>query len=193
VTCVGGGFGGKIFLKAEALCIPLAMKVKNYNPIKITLTREEEFYATAVSRHPSVIQIKTGIRNDGTLMARKVKIILDTGAYADAGPTVARNSGFTSGGPYKLSNILVDSYSIYTNNPISGAFRGFGIPQITWATESQMDILAEGIGMDPVEFRIKNALEEGDITVTGQVLHSVGIKECIRKAAEGIGLGKEDG
>jgi len=89
-------------------------------------------------------------------------------------------------GPYRVPNIQSDSISVYTNKPIAGAFRGFGVPQLSWAMDSAMDILAEGIGMDPVEFRLKNALEEGDISATGQVLHSVGIKECIRKAADAI-------
>jgi len=158
VTYVGGGFGGKVYLKVEPLCVVLAMKVKNNRPVKIVLTREEEFYATSIVRHPSVIQIKTGVKKDGTLMARQVKLVMDTGAYADAGPPITRNAGFSCNGPYKISNIWVDSYCVYTNKTIAGAFRGFGIPQIMWAIDSQMDILAEGIGMDPVEFRLKNAL-----------------------------------
>lgn len=193
VTCVGGGFGGKVYLKVEPLCVALAMKVKNNRPVKIVLTREEEFYATSIVRHPSVITIKTGVKKDGTLMARQVKLVMDTGAYADAGPPITRNAGFSCNGPYKIPNIWVDSYCVYTNKTIAGAFRGFGIPQIMWAIDSQMDILAEGIGMDPVEFRLKNALEEGSISATGQVLHSVGIKECIRKAAEAIKWGEKTG
>jgi len=193
VTCVGGGFGGKVYLKAEPLCVVLAMKEKNNRAVKIVLTREEEFYATSVVRHPSVTHIKTGVKKDGTLMARQVKLVLDTGAYADAGPPITRNAGFSCNGPYKISNIWVDSYCVYTNKTIAGAFRGFGIPQIMWAIDSQMDILAEGIGMDPVEFRLKNALEEGSISATGQILHSVGIKECIRKVAEAIEWGKKTG
>ena len=193
VTYVGGGFGGKVYLKVEPLCVVLAMKVKNNRPVKIVLTREEEFYATSIVRHPSVIQIKTGVKKDGTLMARQVKLVMDTGAYADAGPPITRNAGFSCNGPYKIPNIWVDSYCIYTNKTIAGAFRGFGIPQIMWAIDSQMDILAEGIGMDPVEFRLKNALEEGSISATGQVLHSVGIKECIQKAAEAIEWGNKAG
>ncbi len=193
VTCVGGGFGGKVYLKVEPLCVVLAMKEKNHRPVKIVLTRQEEFYATSIVRHPSVIQIKTGIKKDGTLTARKVKLVMDTGAYADAGPPITRNAGFSCNGPYQIPNIWVDSYCVYTNKTIAGAFRGFGIPQIMWAIDSQMDLLAEGIGMDPVEFRLKNALEEGSLSATGQILHSVGIKECIRKVAEAIEWGKRTG
>jgi len=193
VTCLGGGFGGKVMLKVEPLCLALAMKVKNYRPVKIILTREEEFYATSVVRHPSIIQIKAGVRKNGTLMALKTKIVFDTGAYADVGPVVTRSVGMSISGPYRIPNLWGDAYCVYTNKPIAGAFRGFGIPQFMWAMDSQMDILAKEIGMDPVEFRLKNALEEGDVSATGQILHSVGIKECIRQATQAIGWRKKTG
>ncbi len=180
-------------MKVEPLCIALAMKEKNNRPIKITLTREEEFHATSVVRHPSVIKIKAGVRRDGAIMAWKSKAVFDTGAYADAGPVLARSAGMAGSGPYKIPNIWKDAYTVYTNKTIAGAFRGFGVPQLMWAIDSQIDILAEGIGMDPVEFRLKNALEEGSVSVTGQILNSVGIKECIQKAAKGIGWGKRTG
>ena len=188
VTCLGGGFGGKAGLKVEPLCIVLAMKVKNNRPVKIVQTREEEFYGTTIVRHPSVVTVKTGVKKDGSLTARKIKLVYDTGAYAEGGPVVTRNPGFSSNGPYFIPNMWVDSYCVYTNKTIGGAFRGLGIPQMMWAVDSQMDMLAEMIGMDPVEFRLKNALEVGSVTATGQVLTtSVGIKDCIRKAAEAIG------
>jgi 4-hydroxybenzoyl-CoA reductase alpha subunit len=185
VTSLGGGFGAKVLLKLEPMCVVLAMKVKDFRPVRILLTREEEFYASVV-RHPTRTSIKAGVRKDGTLVALQTKMILDTGAYADAGPVVARSSGMSITGPYRVPHVWSDSYCVYTNKPIAGAFRGFGVPQLMWAMDSTMDMLAEGIGMDPVELRLKNALEEGDISATGQVLHSVGIKECIRKAAEAI-------
>ena len=193
VTCLGGGFGGKVMLKVEPLCLVLAMKVRNFRPVKITLTREEEFYATSVVRHPSLTTIKAGVRKDGTLMSLKTKMVLDTGAYADVGPVVSRSAGMSLTGPYKIPHVWGDVYCVYTNNPIAGAFRGFGVPQLLWAMDSIMDMLAEGIGMDPVELRLKNGLEEGDTSATGQIMHSVGIKECIRKAAEGIEWGKQTG
>jgi carbon-monoxide dehydrogenase large subunit len=181
VTPLGGGFGGKAWLKVEPLTVVLAMKVKNYRPVKITLTREEEFYATSVVRHPSIITIKSGIKKDGTLTAQKVRIILDTGAYADLGPMVTMWAGLVFPGPYKVPYIWTDVFCVYTNNPIAGAFRGFGNSQTIWAIESHMDALAEKLGMDPSEFRLKNAVEEGSISATGQVLNGVGIKECIQK------------
>jgi CO/xanthine dehydrogenase Mo-binding subunit len=188
VTGLGGGFGGKAALKLEPLCIVLAMKAKNNRPVKITQSREEEFYGATVVRHPSVVTVKTGVKKDGTLTARRIQLVYDTGAYAESGPTVTRNPGFSSNGPYFIPNMWVDSYCVYTNKTIGGAFRGLGIPQMMWAVDSQMDILAERIRMDPVEFRLKNALEVGSVTTTGQVLTtSVGIKDCIRKASEAIG------
>lgn len=190
VTAVGGGFGGKVLLKLEPLCVALAMQVRDYRPVRIVLTREEEFFASVV-RHPSIITIKAGARKDGTLTALKTRLIFDTGAYADAGPVVARSSGMAITGPYKVPHVEGDSICVYTNNPVSGAFRGFGVPQLMWAMDSTMDMLAEGIGLDSVELRLKNALEEGDLSATGQILHSVGIKECIRKAAEAIGWKEE--
>ncbi len=193
VTCLGGGFGGKVMLKVEPLCLVLAMKVKNFRPVKIMLTREEEFYATSVVRHPTITTIKAGVRKDGTLMALETMMVLDTGAYADVGPVVTRSVGISVTGPYKIPHVWADAYCVYTNMPIAGAFRGLGIPQLQWANDSMMDLLAEGVGMDPVEFRLKNALTEGDLSATGQTLHSVGIRECIRKAAEGIEWGKKTG
>ena len=191
-ACVGGGFGGKVLLKTEPLSLVLALKVKGNRPVKILPTREEEFTATCV-RHPSVIGIKAGVRKDGTLLALKTQIIFDTGAYADAGPVVTRSAGMSVSGPYNIPHIWGDAYCVYTNKAVAGAFRGFGVPQLMWAMDSQMDILAEAIHMDPVEFRLKNALEEGSISATGQVLQSVGIKECIRKVAQAIRWGERSG
>jgi CO/xanthine dehydrogenase Mo-binding subunit len=192
VTCVGGGFGSKVMLKLEPMCVALAMKVKDFRPVRILLTREEEFYGSVV-RHPTMTTIKAGVRKDGTLVAFRTRMVFDTGAYADAGPVATRSAGMAVTGPYRIPNVFGDFYCVYTNKTVAGAFRGFGVPQLMWAVDSTMDILAQGIGMDPVELRLKNALEEGDVSVTGQVLHSVGIKDSIRKAAEAIEWGKKPG
>ncbi|MEM2958565.1 MAG: molybdopterin cofactor-binding domain-containing protein [Candidatus Jordarchaeaceae archaeon] len=184
---VGGGFGGKNYLKAEPICVALALKARG-RPVKLVYTREEEFGSAPV-RHPTRIRCKSGMKNDGTWIAQKMEIIFDTGAYADIGPRVCRNAGFSATGPYKIPNVWVDAYCVYTNNPISGAFRGFGMPQVTWAVESQIDMIAEKLCIDPMELRLKNGVEEGSISPTGQVLHSVGLKETILQAAKGIGWG----
>ncbi len=184
---IGGAFGGKSGPKVEPLCYALAAEVKNHRPVRVVLTREEEFSATSVVRHPSVITVRSGVRKSGTLTGHEIRIVFDTGAYADSGPVVLRSAGMAASGPYYVPNIRVDGYCVYTNKIVAGAFRGFGIPQVMWAIESQMDILAEKIGMDPVEFRLKNALDEGSLSITGQKLKSVGVKECIRRAARAIG------
>jgi carbon-monoxide dehydrogenase large subunit len=174
---MGGGFGGKGGLKSEALAIPLAMKVRG-RPVKVVFDRDEVFEAS-VLRHSSVVTIKTGVKRNGEIVAMQMKIVLDTGAYAEKGPTVCDSSVKTSVGPYKIPHTKVEGYCVYTNNPVSGAFRGYGAPQPAWACESQLDIIAKKLNMDPLEIRLKNAL---DLDFQG----TVGVKECLEKAAEAI-------
>jgi CO/xanthine dehydrogenase Mo-binding subunit len=100
--------------------------------VRVVLTREEVFYT--ITKHAAVIRMKTGVKNDGTLMARECEIHLDTGAYAEIGPRVAKKSGYTAAGPYKIPNLKIDSYSVYTNKPPAGAFRGFGVSQSAWTS-----------------------------------------------------------
>jgi carbon-monoxide dehydrogenase large subunit len=130
------------------------------------------------------------VKRDGTLVAREATLIWDKGAYADCGPAVSRNAGFGAAGPYQIPHVKVDSYSVYTNKVKAGSFRGFGVPQVTWASESQIDLIAKELGMDALEFRLKNAVEAGTVSATGEVLHSVGLKEALKKAAEAIGWGR---
>ena len=182
---VGGNFGGKGGLKVETLCIPLALKA-DHKPVKMVLTREEVFTSSLV-RHPSIVTLRTGVKKDGRIWAREAKVIYDTGAYAEKGPTVCQQACVAAVGPYKIPNVKVDGYCVYTNKPIAGAYRGYGIPQVAWAHESQMDIIARQLGIDPVEIRLKNGVEEGDVSPTGQQkLNSVGLKECIKKVAESV-------
>jgi len=179
---MGGGFGGKGGLKMETLCIVLAMKTGG-RPVKMVLTRQEVFTASLV-RHPSVVRIKTGVKKDGRLWAREIKVIYDTGAYSEKGPTVCQQGTVAATGPYKIPHVKVDGYCVYTNKIVAGAFRGYGHPQIAWPHESQMDMIAHELGLDPVKIRLMNAVEEGDVVPTGQqILHSVGLKECIQEAA----------
>ena len=193
---IGGNFGGKGGLKAEACAIALAWKVRN-RPIKVMYTREEEFCSSLV-RHPSIVQMKTGVKKDGTILAREVKIYWATGAYAEKGPTVSRFGAVSAAGPYKIPNVSIDGYCVYTNRQVAGAMRGYGGPQVCWAYESQMDIIANKLGMDPLEIRLKHVYEEGDIHTTGQKMVSEGLKECLMKVAEKMEwrekpLGKDQG
>ncbi len=183
VTGVGGAFGAKMYLRTEPLTVALAMRTRG-KPVKYAHTRDEEFIG-AVTKHPAVLTFKTGVNRDGTLVARKITAIFNTGGYGDAGPQVARNSAFSGTGPYRIPNVWIDSYCVYTNNPIGGAFRGFGVPQATWAHESQMDMIAQRLGIDPIELRMKNLYDLGDSTCTGEVLYtSVGVKDTLRRALE---------
>ena len=178
---IGGNFGGKGGLKAEAVAIALAWKIRN-RPVRVVYTRDEVFGST-IGRHPSVVRIKTGVKNDGTIVAQQVEFFLDTGAYAEKGPTVTRFCGVSAAGPYKIPNVRVDGYCMYTNKVMSGAFRGYGGVQACWAYESQMDIMAHALGIDPLAMRLHQVYEEGDEHITGQRLNSHGLKECLERTA----------
>ena len=188
VTGVGGAFGAKMYLRTEPLAVALAMRTQG-KPVKYAHTRDEEFIG-AVVKHPAHLTFKTGVKRDGRIVARKITAVFNTGGYADAGPQVARNSAFSGTGPYRIPNVWIDSYCVYTNNPIGGAFRGFGVPQATWAHESQMDMIAHRLGLDPVGIRMRNLFDLGDSTITGEVLYtSVGVKDTLRRAVEVSGYG----
>ena len=181
VPYIGGGYGAKLYAKLEPLCTVLALITKR--PVRYALTREEEFLT--ITKHKVVTKIKTAIK-DGAITARKCEVYWDTGAYAEIGPRIGHKSGYTSAGPYRIPNVWIDSYCVYTNKVPAGAFRGFGVPQVIWAYDSQTDIVARALGIDPVEFRLHPALDEGERFATGTVVRSFGIKEAIRQAARGI-------
>jgi CO/xanthine dehydrogenase Mo-binding subunit len=188
VPYLGGGYGGKVYPKVEPITVALAQKAGR--PVRLVLSREEVFYT--ITKHAAVIRMKTGVKKDGTLVARECEIHLDTGAYAEIGPRVAKKSGYTAAGPYKIPNLKIDSYSVYTNKPPAGAFRGFGVSQSAWAVESQMDVIAAGLKIDPLELRKKNGYEEGDRFVTEEKLRAVGLKECLDEVAKSIGWEEKD-
>ena len=179
---IGGNFGGKGGLKSEAIAIALAWNYRG-RPIRIVNTREEEFTSTVV-RHPTIITLKTGVKKDGTIIARQTKCLWDTGAYAEKGPTVSRMGGASSAGVYDIPHVSIDSYCVYTNNQVSGALRGYSGPQTAWAYESQMDMIAQKLGIDPVQIRLKNSYVDGSIHSGGQVLSDVSLKDCLKKVAE---------
>lgn len=181
VPYLGGGYGAKLYAKLEPLVTALALLTKK--PVRYALTREEEFLT--ITKHKVVTKIKTAIK-DGAITARKCEVFWDTGAYAEIGPRIGHKSGYTSAGPYKIPNVWIDSYCVYTNKVPAGAFRGFGVPQVIWAYDSQTDMIARALGADPVEFRLQPALDEGEKFATGTVVRSFGIKEAIRQAAQAI-------
>jgi len=178
----GGGFGGKLDISVQCLLALAAFKTGH--PVKMVYRREESFVASP-KRHPYIIDYTSACDAEGRLLAVKIKIIGDTGAYASYGPATLKRAAVHAAGPYAVPNALIESYCVYTNNPTAGAMRGFGVPQMAFAHEAQMDLLADALGIDPFTIRLRNCLKPGDITVTGQCLsHSVGIKETIEKARD---------
>ncbi|HEY7163644.1 MAG TPA: xanthine dehydrogenase family protein molybdopterin-binding subunit [Candidatus Binatia bacterium] len=182
VPYVGGGYGAKTHARLEPLVALVARKVRR--PAQWTLTREEVFLTA--HNLAATVRIRTGVKRDGTLTARRVDAIYDTGAYTLTGTNTARNGAEVSGGPYRVPHQSLTSYCVYTNTPPTGPFRGFGVPQVCWAYESQMDDIARRLGLDPLELRLKNLIQENDTFVTGDTLVSVGISDCLRKAAAAI-------
>jgi CO/xanthine dehydrogenase Mo-binding subunit len=182
VETLGGGFGSKGSLRLEPIASFLALKARR--PVKIVLKREEEF--VTVCKHPATIRVKTGVTKDGTLVARQVSADFNTGAYSDIGPVVARNGGSAMSGPYKIPHVWIDSRAVWTNQVPAGALRGFGVPQAVWAYESQMDMIAERLGLDPVEFRQKNLLRDGDHFATSEKLADMHYEELLDQAATSV-------
>ncbi len=185
----GGGFGSKGGLKAEPIAVALAFHTKG-RPVRVKFNREETFIST-LTRHEAVVYSKTGVKNDGTLMAREMTLYWGAGAYAEKSPTVCIRGSLPAPGPYRIPHVKVDGYAVYTNKPVAGSFRGYGIPQGAWAGEQQMDEIAKRLGMDPIEIRMKNIFVEGDISYWGERLHAVGLKETLIKATEAIEWGKK--
>ena len=184
VPPLGGGFGGKEDV-ANEIGTKAALAALLTGRPAIAVHKREESIIGHSKRHPAIMWYKHGATRDGKLVAVEARIILDTGAYASLGPFVAWRATVHSVGPYRVPNAKVDTVAVYTNGVYAGAFRGFGNPQIHFAVEQQMDLLAEELGMDPVEFRLKNILRNGDRTVHGQLLdHGVGLEEALVKAAE---------
>lgn len=182
-TKVGGGFGGKNGVRLEHYAVALALETRR--PVKIVMRRDEEFTASAGSV-PAVIMMKTGVKQDGTITAREAKFFWDCGAHADGLP--ASNRALKdAAGPYRVPHIAVTSSLVYTNTMRGCPFRGLGVPESVWAGESQMDIIAHRLGFDPVEFRMKNLLQDGDTAPTGEILESVAARECLKRAMDEIG------
>ena len=176
-AATGGGFGSKLDLNVQGF-IGLALHYLK-KPVRYVYSREEAFLATA-KRHPLTMIVKTGADKQGRLKAMKARIVCDTGAYGSYGIAVASRAAVHATGPYAVDNVAVEALCIYTNKPFSGAMRGFGAPQIALAHESQMDLLARELNMDPLEIRRINAFGTGSTTATGQKLTaSVGIGACL--------------
>lgn len=186
VVCshIGGGFGSKLEARVEPLAVMLSMHAKG-RPVKIVFSRHEEFMAT-VTRAPVIFKMKTGVKQDGTLTSHKMEIYWDTGAYATTGPKILWNCGFATCGPYKFPHAWVDSICVVTNKSLGSAYRGFGVTEIANAIEYQMDRIAGRLDMDPLEFRLKNVLRDGDLSVSGEPMRNTAVKECLEAAAKSM-------
>jgi CO/xanthine dehydrogenase Mo-binding subunit len=167
-------------------------KGKAVRPVKLVFSREEQL-TTAVSRAPYIIDVKVGVKKDGRITAFDMNAILVGGAYAGSGFLTARNAIYGPCSNYIIPNYNIDAYGVYTNQRTSGSFRGFGNGETLWAVETQMDIMAHELGIDPLEFRLINAMKAGATNAFGEIMHSVGAEECLRKVAEAIEWGKKSG
>jgi CO/xanthine dehydrogenase Mo-binding subunit/aerobic-type carbon monoxide dehydrogenase small subunit (CoxS/CutS family) len=176
---VGGAFGGKEDIAGQIHAALLAKATQR--PVKLLFDRHESLLVHP-KRHATQIRIRVGAKRDGRITAIETELYGDTGAYTSLGERVMERATTHSTGPYDIPNVNSDCYAMFTNNPPAGAFRGFGVTQSIFAIESMMDMVAYKLGMDPIEFRRKNALREGGVTSTGQVLsESIGLLECIEK------------
>jgi CO/xanthine dehydrogenase Mo-binding subunit len=187
---VGGGFGSKAGVSMEALAVAIAMKVKG-RPVKLRLTREEEFFTVFV-RQGLVGYFKMGCDEGGRLLAMENKFYWDGGAYTEYGVNMTRAAGYSSSGPYEVPNVKTDSYCVYTNHPVTGPMRGFGMPEMHAGLEQCIDDLAEAISIDPAEFRKINCLKTGSILVTGSQMHPTGLPQCVEEVAQAIEWGSKD-
>jgi CO/xanthine dehydrogenase Mo-binding subunit len=184
VAGVGGGFGGKLRVGVEHVAAFLARK--SGRPVKVMTTSEEELTA-AYPRQGTIVELRTGVTRDGRILAKAGRIWFDTGAFAGSGPGVASVATLVLAGPYKTPNLVLEGVAVYTNKTNCGSYRAPSGPQANFAVESQMDIIADALGLDPLEFRLRNIVREGDEGPTGQVLQGVSVEECLVKAAAAIG------
>ena len=205
---IGGGFGGKQEVLMEDVAAHLT--IATHRPVIYEYSRAEEFFASR-SRHPMRIWMKTGVKRDGTMTANEMRVLSDTGAYGCHAVTVTGNTGsksmalYVGDGPYRKSpNIRFYADIVYTNTPPAGAFRGYGVPQGYWAVERHMEKIARALGLDPLEFRLKNAIRPGEYHPFStawnegreprpEIVHTVGLEQCVQQGKAAIGWDEKSG
>ena len=188
---MGGGFGARREVMASDCCASL-LTMKSGRPVKISYSREEEF-CTARMRHPLTAFFKIGVNRDGKIIAQQLKALLDNGAYNSSGPEILRALGGYLTALYKCPHVKYEGLLIYTNNPPNGAYRGFGNPQLRFASETLLDKIAEELNLDPIELRLKNIHHTGDVTANKWILTSCGLEECLKQGAKLAGWQKKKG
>ena len=189
VPHLGGGFGGKCEFHFEAHVAALARAANR--PVRLVFTRREEFLAPDHRREGQVLELETGVMNDGTLVARRGHLVLDNGAYAADAPFFPQLAAMMAIGPYRIPHVAIDAHLAYTNTTPSGSVRAPTAPQSCWALEQHMDAVAEAVGLDPVELRRRNIVHEGDESATRQVFTPIAAAETLERAVEMIGYGRE--
>ncbi len=188
---IGGGFGCKAGASLEGLVVPFAQKFPGH-VVRIVFNREEDMQGT-FTRQALNAHLKTGVRKNGRITALEYKMIWDGGAYTEYGVNIVRAAGYSSTGAYDIPNVKTDSYCVYTNNSIGGPVRGFGMCEMQWGIERQLEAIAKELKMDPLEIRLINGMKEGSTTASGQVVHDVAFDKCLKIVAEKIGWGKKEG
>jgi xanthine dehydrogenase molybdenum-binding subunit len=182
VDHMGGGFGAKQDLfQTEFLCALLAKQTRR--PVRLEFTRKETFLGGR-SRHPGTVWLKQGFRKDGTLTARQARVTLNSGAYGSHGPGVTAVGTAALTSLYRCDNVLLEGKCVYTNTPIAGAYRGYGVVQTYYALDIQMDEAAQRLGMDPVLLKLKNAVRDGDLSPSGHPIVGHGLEDCIRRGMQ---------
>lgn len=185
---VGGSFGAKNDIRLEPVCARLAQKAGR--PVRMTMDCREEF-SDGNPRHPSISHLKTGVTRDGEIVARQARMIFDTGAYAEFAPMVSFEAVKMINGPYRVANLDLEAQCVYTNKISCGCMRSHGTPAPTFAFESQMDIIAAAMGIDPVEIRLRNAVCDGDLSAAGETYSRISLEDNLRRAAVFAGWGEQ--
>jgi CO/xanthine dehydrogenase Mo-binding subunit len=181
VPYVGGAYGSKSYFKIEPLIVAMARKTCG-RPVRLAQSVPEAMLTTR--RHSASVRMKTGFKRDGTLLARDAEVVMDTGAYADNGPRVAKRAISRMIGPYKLGDCKVEVSAVYTNTVPAGSMRSIGGPQTIWALESHMDSIAHRLGLDPLEFRMRNLLDRGEELKSGATPIDADLRQGTKVAAD---------
>ena len=180
---IGGAFGGKNTMDIAPYAALLALKARR--PVRIVLGRDEEFLGTG-ARHPAAIELRTGVARDGTFLASEACMVFDTGAYADFGPAVSSQAVQQMFGPYNIPNLRFEARAVYTNKPSGGCCRSHGSAQPTFAFESQIDLIAQRLGIDPLELRMKNLIKKGEPDSLGRPMNNDSQSQIVQRAGEWI-------
>jgi CO/xanthine dehydrogenase Mo-binding subunit len=187
VPYVGGAFGGKSYFKIEPMVVAMARKTRG-RPVRVAQTVAESMLT--IRRHSATCRIKSGVKSDGSIVAREAHVVMDTGAYADNGPRVAKRAANRIHGPYRIKHCKIDVMAVYTNTVPAGSMRSIGGPQTIWPLESHMDGIAERLGVDPLEFRLKNLLKPGEQLRVGSKAIDADLTVGMKRAAKSIDWGE---